>query len=72
MQAQSTLGWHQSLKCTHSRVPVCKVTFHPRDHNVIRVAGSEFLCQLMEVLKPFGFAKEGHHQLTCHDWFRPK
>ena len=59
--------------CTYSRAPVCEVTFHPRDHNVIRVVGSEFLCQLTEgVLKPFGFAKEEHHELTCHEWVSPK
>ena len=59
--------------CTYSRAPVCEVTFHPHDHNVIRVVGSEFLCRLREgVLKPFGFAKEEHHELTCHEWVSPK
>ena len=57
------------------RAPVCEVTFHPRDHNVICVVGAGFfrMCRLTEgVLKPFGFAKGEHHQMTCHDWLSPK
>ena len=56
---------------TTQKAPITEVTFHPKDHNVICVVGAGFfrMCRLTEgVLKPFGFAKGEHHQMTCHDW----